>query len=34
MIAVNLVMGIVFIVLGVSYVAIGLAHNDKWKKEE
>ena len=34
MIAVNLVMGIAFMGLGVSYIAIGLANKDKWKKEE
>jgi len=34
MIAVNLVMGITFMGLGVAYIAIGLANKDKWKKEE
>jgi len=34
MIAVNFVMGIVFMCMGVSYIAIGLANKDKWKKEE
>ena len=34
MIAVNLVIGIAFIGIGISYIAIGLVNKDKWKKEE
>ena len=34
MITINLVIGIVFMGMGVSYIAIGLANKDKWKKEE
>lgn len=34
MIAVNLVMGIAFMGIGLSYIAIGLANKDKWMKEE
>jgi len=34
MIAVNLVIGIAFMGMGGSYIAIGLANKDKWNKEE
>ena len=34
MITINLVIGIAFMCMGVSYMAIGLANRDKWKKEE
>jgi len=34
MIAVNFLIGIAFIGMGVIYIAIGLANKDKWKKEE
>lgn len=33
MMAVNLVIGIALLGMGISYVAIGLANKDKWKKE-
>ena len=34
MITINIVMGIAFMGLGVSYIAIGLANRDKWEKKE
>jgi len=34
MITINLVIGIAFMGMGGSYVAIGLANKDKWNKEE
>jgi hypothetical protein len=34
MITINFVMGIVFMGLGASYIAIGLANRDKWEKKE
>ena len=34
MIAVNVVMGIAFMGLGTSYIAIGLANKDKWKNKQ
>jgi len=33
MTAVNLVIGIAFLGMGTSYLAIGLANRDKWKKK-
>jgi len=34
MVTINLVIGIAFIGMGLSYMAIGLANRDKWKKNE
>lgn len=34
MITVNVAMGIVFMGLGASYIAIGLANKDKWKNKQ
>ncbi len=34
MITINIVMGVAFMGLGVSYIAIGLANRDKWEKKE
>ena len=34
MIAVNVAMGIVFMGLGASYIAIGLANKDKWQNKQ
>ena len=34
MITINLVIGIAFMGMGASYMAISLANRDKWKKEE
>ncbi|KYK27733.1 hypothetical protein AYK20_07905 [Thermoplasmatales archaeon SG8-52-1] len=34
MITINPALGVVFMVLGLSYIAIGLANRDKWKKKE
>ena len=34
MITINIVMGIAFMGLGISYLVIGLANHDKWEKKE
>jgi hypothetical protein len=34
MLTINLVMGIAFMGLGASYIAIGLGNRDKWEKKE
>ena len=34
MITINLVMGIAFMSLGITYIAIGLANRDKWEKKK
>ncbi|KYK21204.1 hypothetical protein AYK24_09470 [Thermoplasmatales archaeon SG8-52-4] len=34
MLTINQALGFVFMVLGVSYITIGLANRDKWKKKE
>ena len=33
MMTINLVIGVAFLGLGISYLAIGLANRDKWKKQ-
>jgi hypothetical protein len=34
MITINPALGVVFMVLGLSYIAIGLANRDKWEKKK